>query len=92
MLLRNIDAFRGHVNGARYIVKAIHTSLLMLKSWTGDDASNILDLLNIPRGAGDSNFAIQEITRTQFPMKICFAMTIKKAQMQFSRVRRVRSE
>lgn len=31
MLCHCIDRFRGHVNGARHILKAVHTNLVMLK-------------------------------------------------------------
>lgn len=58
-LLRNINAFRGHVNGASNILKALHNNLRIIVSRTGDNVGAISALLTMPCGLGDSNFTIQ---------------------------------
>ena len=82
MLLRNIDKGRGHVNGARYIVKDMKTNVVFLESLTGDNAGQMLALPKMPCGPGDSSFPIQGFTRTQFPIRVCFCITLNKAQGQ----------
>lgn len=53
MLSRDIDPFKGHVNVARYKVKAVYTNLLMIDSLTGDLASKIFALPTMPCGPHD---------------------------------------
>lgn len=56
LLLRNLDPCRGHVNRARYIVKAIHSSLLISDSLTGNNAEKILSLPKISFSPGEAIF------------------------------------
>lgn len=80
MLLCNKDSFRGHVNGARYILKAVYIKLLTLESLTGDNASKALALPKIPCNPDNSNFPIQRFLRTPLPMIVDFEITTCKAQ------------
>lgn len=55
-LPRNVDLFIVHLNGARRIVKALQSILLLLESLTGDNADTMLAFLVMPYGPGDRSF------------------------------------
>ncbi|CDF39089.1 ATP dependant DNA helicase [Chondrus crispus] len=80
MLLRNLDPATGHVNGARYVIENMTNNLLFLRVIAGSHEGNRLCLLRMPCGPGDDNFPIPGFTRTQFPIRTCFALTTNKAQ------------
>ncbi|CDF35670.1 partial DNA helicase [Chondrus crispus] len=82
MLLRNLDPATGHVNGARYVIENMTKNLLFLRVTTGSHQGNRLFLPRMPCGPGDDNFPIPGFTRTQFPIRTCFALTTNKAQGQ----------
>ncbi|CDF41007.1 ATP dpendant DNA helicase [Chondrus crispus] len=82
MLLRNLDPATGHVNGARYVIENMTNNLLFLHVTTGSHQGNRLCLPRMPCGPGDDNFPIPGFTRTQFPIRTCFALTTNKAQGQ----------
>ncbi|CDF36818.1 partial DNA helicase [Chondrus crispus] len=82
MLLRNVDPATGHVNGARYVTENMTNNLLFLRVTTGSHQGNRLCLPRMPCGPGDDNFPIPGFTRTQFPIRTCFAITTNKAQGQ----------
>ncbi|CDF39624.1 Helicase-like protein [Chondrus crispus] len=72
MLLRNLDPATGHVNGAPYVIENMTNNLLFLHVTTGSHQGNRLY----------DNFPIPGFTRTQFPIRTCFALTTNKAQGQ----------
>ncbi|CDF77379.1 unnamed protein product [Chondrus crispus] len=82
MLLRNLDPATGHVNGARYVIENMTNNLLFLRVTTGSHQGNRLCLPRMPCGPGDDNFPIPGFTRTQFPIRTCFALTTNKVQGQ----------
>ncbi|CDF36294.1 unnamed protein product [Chondrus crispus] len=82
MLLRNLDPATGHVNGARYVIENMTNNLLFLHVTTGSHQGNRFCLPRMPCGPGDDNFPIPGFTRTQFPIRTCFAPTTNKAQGQ----------
>ncbi|CDF32173.1 unnamed protein product [Chondrus crispus] len=82
MLLRNLDPATGHVNGARYVIENMTNNLLFLRVTTGSHQGNRLCLPRMPCRPGDDNFPIPGFTRTQFPIRTCFALTTNKAQGQ----------
>ncbi|CDF37017.1 ATP dependant DNA helicase [Chondrus crispus] len=82
MLLRNLDPATGHVNGARYVIDNMTNNLLFLHVTTGSHQGNRLCLPRMPCRPGDDNFPIPGLTRTQFPIRTCFALTTNKAQGQ----------
>ena len=82
MLLRNLDTKNGHVNGARYIVERSTGNLLFLRLACGKHKGNKLALPRVPCSAGREDFGIPGFKRVQFPVRVCFAMTINKAQGQ----------
>ncbi|CDF40970.1 ATP dependant DNA helicase PIF1 [Chondrus crispus] len=57
-------------------------NLLFLRVTTGSHQGNRLCLPRMPCGPGDDNFPIPGFTRTQFPIRTCFALTTNKAQGQ----------
>lgn len=80
----NIYPCKCHFNGARYILKTVHTNLLILESYTGENTDKILALPKMPCCSGNSNFLIQVFMRTQLPVRLCNVITINKVQGQSS--------
>jgi hypothetical protein len=81
MLLRNLNQSMGLCNGTRLLVVSLGQRLLECVILTG---SNIGDKAFIPRIALTTTspkwpFTLQ---RRQFPVRICYAMTINKSQGQ----------
>jgi ATP-dependent DNA helicase PIF1 len=81
MLMRNLDPTTGLCNGTRLIITRMGRYVLEGRVITG---TNIGDLVYIPRMALSSSdtrlpFKFQ---RKQFPISVCFAMTINKSQGQ----------
>ena len=60
----------------------MQSNVLFLESLTGDNAGQLLALPKMPCGPGDSSFPVQGFTRTQFPNRVCFCITLNKAQGQ----------
>ena len=82
MLLHNVNPTSVHVNGARYVIENMTSNLLFLRITTVSYEGNRLCLPRMPCGPDDDNFPIPGFTRTQFPIRTCFALTTNKAQGQ----------
>lgn len=82
ILLCNKDPFRGPFNGARYMLKALHSNLPLLGSLTGDNADTILGLPKMPCDTGNSNLPIHGFTKIQFSVRVCYAINVGKVQEQ----------
>jgi ATP-dependent DNA helicase PIF1 len=81
MLLRNIDQADGLCNGTRLQVTDLGKNIITAKFITGD---NIGETVFIPRMdliPIDSGLPFK-FCRRQFPICLCFAMTINKSQGQ----------
>ena len=82
MLLRNVKPSSGHVNGTRYVVENMTPNLLFLTSVSGSKTGVRLILPRMNCTVGKDDFPIPRFRRCQFPIRVCFAMTINKAQEQ----------
>lgn len=81
MLLRNLDATKGLCNGTRLIVRSFRRYVIEAEVASG---SHIGDIALIPRirlNATEDQCPIL-FTRTQFPIRLAFSMTINKSQGQ----------
>ena len=81
MLLRNIDQAKGLCNGTRLQVNHLEKNVISATVITG---KNISDRICIPRMdlvPSDSGLPFK-FQRRQFPISLCFAMTINKSQGQ----------
>ena len=81
MLMRNLDPTRGHVNGTRYIVKALHPRVIHAVIAVGPYKGNELMIPRIPFHPEDRTLPI-EMERRQFPVRLCFGVTSNKSQGQ----------
>ena len=81
MLLRNIDQINGHCNGSRYVIEDIRKHLLIVKSVTGTKIGNTLLIPRFNLCPTEDTFPFK-MTRRQFPVRPCFAMTVNKSQGQ----------
>ena len=81
MLLRNLDHIRGLNNGSRLILTRIGRYSLQGQLLGGDydDELRIISRIELTSIEGDLSFIL---TRRQFPVQLCFAMTINKSQGQ----------
>lgn len=81
MLMRNIDQANGLCNGTRLMVNELCQNVIGATVITG---KNIGDKIYIPRMnliPSDPSFPFK-FQRRQFPISLCFAMTINKSQGQ----------
>ena len=78
MLLRNLIPPK-LCNGTRLQVKALHRNVIEATIFTGCGTGETVFLPRIPLIPSDYHF---QFKRLQFPVKVCYAMTINKAQGQ----------
>ena len=81
MLLRNIDPKAGLCNGTRLIVKEIGSYVLKVAVMKAvDDGNEQIELIpRITLNTMEDEYPFI-LSRTQFPVKLSFAMTINKSQ------------
>ena len=80
MLLRKIRQNCGHMNGTRYVVHNMTKNLLFLRAISGICKGNSILLSRMNCIPGKDDFPIPGFRRCQFPVRVCFAMTINKAK------------
>ncbi len=81
MLLRNLDPTNGHVNGARYVIKALSNKILHAELATGPHKGKDILIPRILFHPQDQTIPV-EIERKQFPVRLCFGITANKSQGQ----------
>lgn len=81
MLLRNIDMSSGLCNGTRLIVDELGVNVIGAKVITGNHAGDKVYIPRMNLVPSDSCIPVK-FQRRQFPLSVCFAMTINKSQGQ----------
>ncbi|XP_076908503.1 uncharacterized protein LOC143565407 [Bidens hawaiensis] len=81
MLLRNIDQKKGLCNGTRLQVISLGTCVIEVKILSGTNTGERISIPRIALTPSDKNIAFK-FTRRQYPLSVCFAMTINKSQGQ----------
>ena len=81
MLLRNLDPDHGDCNGSRYVVIEIHANTIVVRNITGKFTGEISYIPKCKIIDDSDTFPFQ-LVRVQFPLRVCYAMTINKSQGQ----------
>ena len=81
MVLKNLDAANGVCNGSRGILTRHSNRVLEVKLLTGDHAGETVFIPRMANQPGEDENAFK-FTRRQFPIRVCFSMTINKSQGQ----------
>jgi hypothetical protein len=81
MFIRNINPANGFCNGTRCIVKRIHSRALEVEIAAGEFKGKCTTLPRIICNSKMSDFGFI-LTRRQFPVQLCFAISINKSQSQ----------
>ncbi|KAK9082218.1 hypothetical protein Syun_031310 [Stephania yunnanensis] len=82
MLLRNINPAEGLCNGTRLICRHFERNVIDAEIINGDYKGKRVFLARIPFVPNEGDKCPVQFKRTQFPIRLCFAMTINKAQGQ----------
>ena len=77
MLLHNLN--QGLCNGTRLIVTALGNMIVQAEILTGTHAGNSVIIHRIILFSKTSNKLLFVMERRQFPIKVCYAMTINKS-------------
>jgi ATP-dependent exoDNAse (exonuclease V) alpha subunit len=81
MLLRNLSHTDGLCNGSRLIVTHLGDRVIEARLITGSHAGNYVFIPRITLNLKSNKYPF-ELARRQFPIKVCYAMTINKSQGQ----------
>ena len=82
ILLRNLDPANGLCNGTRLICKRFDPNVINAEIAVGQHAGVRVLLPRIPLAPSEEDMFPFKLKRTQFPIRLSFAMTINKAQGQ----------
>jgi hypothetical protein len=79
MLIKNLDVSQGLFNGTRMQIISATNRTLRCRLLTGPRAGTEVTLPSIKFTYGDEpNQRGMQFTRQQFPVRLCFAMTVNK--------------
>ncbi|XP_076920154.1 uncharacterized protein LOC143581216 [Bidens hawaiensis] len=78
MLLRNIDQKNGLCNGTRLIVKSLGNRIIDVEVVSGSEIGKRHAIHRVTLNPTDKKFPFK-FSRRQFPLSVCFAMTINKS-------------
>jgi hypothetical protein len=81
ILLRNLCPQEGLCNGSRMVVTSLRTRCIEARLLGGDFDGQLRVIPRIKLSATDDSLGIA-LSRKQFPVRLCFAMTINKSQGQ----------
>ena len=81
ILMRNMNPAKGFCNGTRCIVKRMHSRALEIEIAAGEFQGRCTTLPRILCNSKTSDFGFI-LTRRQFPVQLCFAISINKSQGQ----------
>jgi hypothetical protein len=81
MVLKNLDAANGVCNGSRGILTRHSNRVLEVRLLTGEHAGQTVFIPRVASQPSDDENAFR-FTRRQFPIRVCFSMTINKSQGQ----------
>ncbi|XP_073314705.1 uncharacterized protein [Primulina huaijiensis] len=82
ILLRNINPTEGLCNGTRLLCKGFNKNIIYAEISVGTHAGKPVFIPRITLEAPHDNFSTIPFKRKQFPVRLCYAMTINKAQGQ----------
>ena len=82
ILLRNLDPSDGMCNGTRLVCKKLKRKVIHAEIAVGQHAGKQVLIPRIPLSPADNEGYPFHFKRKQFPVRLCFAMTINKAQGQ----------
>nr|XP_009764813.1 PREDICTED: ATP-dependent DNA helicase RRM3-like isoform X1 [Nicotiana sylvestris]XP_009764814.1 PREDICTED: ATP-dependent DNA helicase RRM3-like isoform X1 [Nicotiana sylvestris]XP_009764815.1 PREDICTED: ATP-dependent DNA helicase RRM3-like isoform X1 [Nicotiana sylvestris]XP_009764817.1 PREDICTED: ATP-dependent DNA helicase RRM3-like isoform X1 [Nicotiana sylvestris]XP_009764818.1 PREDICTED: ATP-dependent DNA helicase RRM3-like isoform X1 [Nicotiana sylvestris]XP_009764819.1 PREDICTED: ATP- len=82
ILLRNLNPCKGLCNGTRLTCCHFKTHVISAKIESGDLKNTYIFIPRIPLLTSQDEKIPVQFKRTQFPLRMCFAMTINKAQGQ----------
>ncbi|KAL3361944.1 hypothetical protein AABB24_014672 [Solanum stoloniferum] len=82
MLLRNLNPCEGLCNGTRLICNDFKPHVISATISSGDFKNTHVFIPRIPLMTSEDEKLPLPFKRTQFPVRLCFAMTINKAQGQ----------
>ncbi|KAJ3705565.1 hypothetical protein LUZ61_009270 [Rhynchospora tenuis] len=82
ILLRNLDPANELCNGTRLMCRNFQRNVIDAEIATGGHAGKIIFIPRIPLSPPDDDLFPFRFKRKQFPVRLCFAMTINKAQGQ----------
>ncbi|PHT69000.1 hypothetical protein T459_28487 [Capsicum annuum] len=82
MLLRNLNSFEGLCNGTRLICNDLQKHVISATIANENFKNTHVFILKIPLLSSADEKLLVPFKRTQYPLRLCFAMTINKAQGQ----------
>ena len=82
MLIKNIDVSRGLCNGTRLQIKRMTDEHLVCEVLTGPNKgkTEFIHRIEIEHGRRDPR-VVMKFKRIQFPVRLCFAMTVNKVKI-----------
>ncbi|XP_073152578.1 uncharacterized protein [Henckelia pumila] len=82
MLLRNLDPSDGMCNGTRMVCRGFCNNVIQAEISIGQHAGKMVLIPRIPLSVAENEGYPFQFKRKQFPIRLCFAMTINKSQGQ----------